>query len=57
MPTAEQCETYATEYRLLGREANISTRRANLLRNIYRSWTGLANQLDRLSDILKEESK
>jgi hypothetical protein len=56
MPTAEQCKTYANEYQLLGREAEISIRRATVLLGISLSWTTLANQLDRLSAIVKDES-
>jgi hypothetical protein len=57
MPTVEQCQTYATEYQHLAREANISPRRATMLANISRSWKALANQIDRLSDLIKQESK
>ena len=57
MPTVEQCQTYATEYQRLGREANISRQRATMLANISRSWKALANQIDRLSDLIKQESK
>jgi hypothetical protein len=57
MPTAEQCNTYAAEYQLLGREAAISIRRATVLMGISLSWTTLANQLERLAVITKEESK
>jgi hypothetical protein len=57
MPTAEQCQTYATEYQHLGREANISTRRATALMGISKSWKILAGQLDRLAAIAKDESK
>ena len=57
MPTVEECQTYATEYQRLGREANISPQRATMLANISRSWKALANQIDRLSDLIKQESK
>jgi len=57
MPTVEQCQTYAIEYQRLGREANISPRRATMLANISRSWKALANQIDRLADRIKQESK
>jgi len=49
--------SYAAEYQSLGRGFDISHRRATLLMNISRSWTSLANQLDRLADLIKEESK
>jgi hypothetical protein len=58
MPTAEECRTYAAEYRRLRDEAaDASPARAALLLNISRSWTALANQLDRLTAFLEEESK
>ena len=57
MLTAEQCKTYATEYQHLGREANISTRRATALMGISKSWKILAGQLDRLAAIVRDESK
>jgi hypothetical protein len=55
MPTAEQCKTYAAEYERLGLEGDISIRRAAVLMAISLSWTTLANQLDWLSAIVKEE--
>jgi hypothetical protein len=57
MQTAKQCRAYAAEYQLLATKADISIRRATLLMNISRSWKSLANQLDRLSDLNKEEAK
>jgi hypothetical protein len=55
MPTAEQCKTYAAEYERLGLEGDISIRRAALLMVISLSWATLANQLDWLSAIVKDE--
>jgi hypothetical protein len=55
MPTAEQCKIYAAEYERLGLEGDISIRRAAVLMAISLSWTALANQLDWLSAIVKEE--
>jgi hypothetical protein len=57
MPTTEQCNAYAAEYQRLGQEADISIRRATVLMGISLSWTTLANQLDRLAAIVKDESK
>jgi hypothetical protein len=57
MPTAEQCKTYAAQYQLLGREADISIQRATALMGISLSWTTLASQLDRLSAIMKAEGR
>ena len=56
MQTAQQCRAYAAE-KLLATKADISIRRATLLMNISRSWKSLANQLDRLSDLTKAETK
>jgi hypothetical protein len=55
MPTAEQCKTYAAEYERLGLEGDISIRRAAVLMVVSLSWTTLANHLDWLSAIMKEE--
>jgi hypothetical protein len=57
MQTAEQCRTYAADYQLLGLEADISIRRSTALMSISKNWTILANQLDRLAIIMKDESK
>jgi hypothetical protein len=57
MPTAQQCKTYAAEYKRLGMETDISIRRATLLMAISQSWATLANQLDHLTVIMEEESK
>ena len=56
MPTAEQCNAYAAEYRLLGQQVDVSIRRAATMA-ISQSWTILADQLERLADITKNESK
>lgn len=57
MQTAEQCKAYAAEYLLLAKEPDILSRRATLLLNISRSRTTLAHQLERLTEIIKDESK
>jgi len=57
MPTAEQCNAYAGEYQLLGQQVGVSIRRAATLMAISQSWTILADQLERLADITKNESK
>jgi hypothetical protein len=53
MPTAEQCNAYAAEYRLLVQQVDVSIRRAATLMAISQSWTILADQLERLADITK----
>src|SRR5258706_3426102 len=57
MPTAEQCNAYAAEYRLLVQQVDVSIRRAATLMAISQSWTILADQLERLADMTKDESK
>ena len=57
MQTVEQCQAYANEYKLLGTADGISIRRATALMGISRSWRVLANQLDRLSEIEKDEGE
>ena len=56
MPTVEQCNAYAAEYRRLGQQVDVSIRRATTLMAISQSWTILADQLERLVDITKNES-
>jgi hypothetical protein len=57
VPTIEQCRTHAAEYKLLGRDPKISARRSSVLLSISRSWTALANQLEALTIIVKDEGK
>jgi hypothetical protein len=56
MLTAAQCQTYASNYKSLARQAGVSEERT-LLNNIARSLKGLASQLDRLAVLLREEAK
>jgi hypothetical protein len=55
MVTQALCKTYADDYQLLGRAAEISMQRTTILMAISRSWTTLAGQLGRLADIEAEE--
>lgn len=55
MITAPQCRTYAMEWQLLGMRTEISVQRATILVAMSRSWTTLANQLERYDAIVKEE--
>ena len=57
MPTIEQCKTHAAEYKILGKNPKISARRSAVFLSISRSWTVLANQLEALTIIVKEEGK
>jgi len=55
MITAAQCRTYATDCQHRGIAAGISIRRATALLAMSRSWSALANQVERYNAILKEE--
>lgn len=55
MITAAQCRTYATDCQGRGMAAGISIRRASALLAMSRSWSALANQVERYNAILKEE--
>jgi hypothetical protein len=57
MPSTEQCRNHAAQYKMLAKEPNISARRSAVLSNISRSWTALANQLEGLAVIIKDEGK
>jgi len=57
MLTASQCQKYADHYKSLARQADTTEQRAVLLKNIARSFASLANQLDRLATLLREESR
>jgi hypothetical protein len=41
----------------MGKDPNNSARKSSVLANISRSWTALANQLESLTLIVKEEEK
>jgi hypothetical protein len=49
MITAAQCQVLANEYKGLSLERGIAQDRAAMLKNIARSFSGLATQLDRLA--------
>jgi hypothetical protein len=57
MLTAAQCQKYADQYKSLARQADTTEQRALLLKNIARSFASLANQLDRLAALLREETR
>ena len=57
MLTAQQCRTFAAEYKILGKDQQILGRRSAVLLAISRSWTALAHQLDALTLIVKDEGK
>jgi len=56
--TSAQCRQLAGDYKNQAREVGISQRRATLLTNIARSFSGLANQLEMLAvDVAEQPSK
>jgi hypothetical protein len=57
MLTAAQCQKYADQYKSLAQQADTTEQRAVLLKNIARSFASLANQLDRLTVLLREEAQ
>ena len=57
MPTIEQCRAHAAEYKILGKEQQISARRSSVLLGISRSWTALAHQLETLAIVVNDEGK
>lgn len=56
MLTIDQCKTYAAEYKKMGNDPDISARKSSVLGNISHSLTALANQLDSLYAILRDEA-
>jgi hypothetical protein len=55
--TAGECQELANHYKALAREVSISNDRAFILKNIARSFAGLASQLDRLAALKRDERK
>jgi hypothetical protein len=55
MITAAQCRTYATDCHARGTAAGVSIRRSTALLAMSRSWSALANQVERYDAILKAE--
>jgi hypothetical protein len=53
--TSEECRNVSKKYIRLSADRTISIRRAAMLKEIARSYTALANQLDRLASIQEEE--
>jgi hypothetical protein len=57
MPTIEQCRAHAADYKILGKDQQISARRSSVLLGISRSWTALAHQLENLAIAVNDEGK
>jgi hypothetical protein len=56
VPTIEQCRSYASEYKKIGKDPGNSARRSAVLLGVSRSWTTLAHQLEALAVIVKDEA-
>lgn len=57
MITAASCEELANHYKVLSQASGISVNRVSVLKNIARSFTGLATQLDRLTALARDEAR
>jgi len=55
--SAARCRELASIYKNRAKEAGISEVRANLLKNISRSYSALANQLDMLAATIARETR
>ena len=55
MITSDQCQQHAAECSALATGPDISQMRALILLSISRTWIVLANQTERLEDLIKEE--
>ncbi|WP_456618926.1 hypothetical protein [Bradyrhizobium sp. P5_C12] len=55
MITAARCKELANHYKAISSNLDISESRAFVLRNIAKSLTGLAGQLDRLEALTRDE--
>jgi hypothetical protein len=55
--TAEECRALAQKYKIMSQAPNISNEQAFILKNISRSYAGLATQLDTLAVKLRDERK
>ncbi|WP_314952045.1 hypothetical protein [Bradyrhizobium cosmicum] len=54
---AASCQELAIAYKDLAQSSDHSAERAILLKNIARSFAGLANQLDRLAALTRDEAQ
>ncbi|WP_426610173.1 hypothetical protein [Bradyrhizobium sp. McL0616] len=57
MPTAAECRILASAFKLKATEAGVPARTATLMKNISRSFSGLASQLEMLADTPSRETK
>ena len=55
--TADECHKLADTYRAMAEAKGISPKRATVLRNIAKSFTGLANQFQILNDLNEEDRR
>ncbi|WP_314958253.1 hypothetical protein [Bradyrhizobium cosmicum] len=54
---AAKCQELAIEYKALAQLSDVSVQRAMLQKNIARTFTGLASQLDRLAALMRDEAQ
>ena len=57
MMTFAQCEAYAAEYKSLAQQSGVTEGRAAMLKNVARTFTGLASQLDRLAAHTRDKAR
>jgi hypothetical protein len=57
MINAAECRSHSANCTLMGKEENISFRRATILLTMARTWTVLGNQKDRYDDIVAYEAR
>lgn len=57
MITAAECQELANHYKALSQATDTSVDRAFLMKNIARSFNGLATQLDKLAALTRDEAR
>ena len=57
MINAAKCVELANHYKTLSQASGVSAERASLMKNIARSLTGVASQLDRLAALTRDEAR
>ncbi|MFB9265030.1 hypothetical protein ACFFWD_18025 [Bradyrhizobium erythrophlei] len=57
MLTAAECRALAAKYKSMAQRPDASEDRAAITRNIARTFTGLASQLDRLAANIRDEAR
>lgn len=57
MITAAKCQELANHYKALSQASGTSADRAFIMKNIARSFSSLATQLDRLAALTRDEAR